>query len=195
MSKEREAHYERTTRETKIKVNINLDGTGVSQIGTGIGFLDHMLTSLSTHSMIDIKINANGDLQHHISEDIAISLGRAILQALKETPEITRFSSTTIPMDCSLASCALDIGGRPYSVIDLRLEAPSVEGMQSENLTHFFESLATELGANIHITVQYGKNDHHKAEAAFKALAICLRQAVKLDPRRVGVPSSKGEPR
>ena len=150
MSKEREAHYERTTRETKIKVNINLDGTGVSQIGTGIGFLDHMLTSLSTHSMIDIKINANGDLQHHISEDIAISLGRAILQALKETPEITRFSSTTIPMDCSLASCALDIGGRPYPVIDLRLEAPSVEGMQSENLTHFFESLATELGANIH---------------------------------------------
>ncbi|MBD3205639.1 imidazoleglycerol-phosphate dehydratase HisB [Candidatus Bathyarchaeota archaeon] len=191
----RESQYERTTRETKIKVNVNLDGTGVSQIDAGSGFLDHMLTSLSTHSLIDIQLKAEGDLQHHIIEDVAISLGRVLLEALKETPEIIRFSSATVPMDCSLASCAVDLGGRPYHIIDLRLEAPSVEGTPSEDLTHFFESLATELRANIHLEVKYGKNDHHKAEAAFKALAICLRNAIKIDPNRVGVPSSKGEPR
>jgi imidazoleglycerol-phosphate dehydratase len=143
--------------------------------------------------MIDITLDAKGDLQHHLVEDVAICFGTAIRRALKEQPEITRFGSTSVPMDCSLASCALDLGGRSYHVIDLKIEHPETEGMSSENLTHFFESLATELRANIHIKVHYGKNDHHKTEAAFKSLAICLRQALSLDPKRVGVPSSKGD--
>jgi len=193
MNKPREAQYQRTTRETNIKANVNLDGTGVSQINSDVAFLNHMLTSLSTHSMIDLTLDAKGDLQHHIIEDIAICLGTAIRQALREQPEITRFGSASVPMDCSLATCALDLGNRPYHFIDLKIEHPEIEGTSSENLTHFFESLATELRANIHIKVQYGKNDHHKAEAAFKALALCLRQALSLDPKRVGAPSSKGE--
>jgi imidazoleglycerol-phosphate dehydratase len=142
--------------------------------------------------MIDLQVNAEGDLQHHIIEDIAICLGNAIRQALKETPEIIRFGHAIVPMDCSLAKCAIDLGNRPYSVIELKIQSPAVEGMASEDLVHFFESFAMELRANLHIQVLYGKNDHHKAEAAFKALALSLRQAVEIDPRRRGVPSSKG---
>lgn len=188
----RTAEYTRKTRETEITAKINLDGAGTAEIGTGIKFLDHMLTSLATHSLIDININATGDLRHHIAEDTALVLGEALYQALRQDKRITRFADASVPMDESLASCSLDLGGRPYSVIDLGLVNPMTEDMANEDITHFMESLAISLKANIHITVKYGTNDHHKAEAAFKALARCLREATSIDPRRNETPSSKG---
>jgi imidazoleglycerol-phosphate dehydratase len=187
----RTSSVERTTRETSVSVSVNLDGSGAAEIEIPVMFLSHMLTSLSTHSMIDIWLKATGDLKHHIMEDAALCLGRAIRDALGGPP-LTRFGYATVPMDCSLASCALDLGGRPYHVVNLGLSGPTLEDAAAEDLTHFFESLATSLNANIHVKVHYGSNDHHRAEAAFKALALGLRQAVSADPRRRGVPSSKG---
>ena len=188
----RTAEYTRQTRETEITAKVNLDGTGTAEINTGIKFLDHMLTSLATHSLIDININATGDLRHHIAEDTALVLGKALYQALQQDKRITRFAESSVPMDESLASCSLDLGGRPYSVIDLGLVNPMTEDMTNEDITHFMESLATSLHANIHIKTKHGTNDHHKAEAAFKALARCLREATSIDPRRTEAPSSKG---
>jgi len=188
----RTAEYTRKTRETDITAKVNLDGTGIAEIDTGIKFLDHMLTSLATHSLIDIEIKAKGDLRHHISEDTALVLGEALYQALKLDKRITRFADATVPMDESLAACSIDLGGRPYSVIDLGLVNPMTEDIANEDLTHFMESLATSLRTNIHIQTKYGDNDHHKAEAAFKALARCFRQATGIDPRRTETPSSKG---
>jgi len=188
----RTASVERTTRETSVTVTINLDGSGAAEVETPIGFLSHMLTSLSTHSMIDIRLKAAGDLKHHVMEDTALCLGRAIREALGEGEPITRFGYATVPMDCSLASCAVDLGGRPYHVVNLGLSGPTLEDVAAEDLTHFLETLATSLHANIHVNVHCGSNDHHRAEAAFKALALSLRQAAAPDPRRRGVPSSKG---
>ena len=188
----RTAEYTRKTRETEITSKVNLDGTGTAEIDTGIKFLDHMLTSLATHSLIDINIKATGDLRHHIAEDTALVLGEALIQALRQDKCITRFADASVPMDESLASCSLDLGGRPYSVIDLGLVNPMTEDMANEDIIHFMETLATSLKANIHIATMYGTNDHHKAEAAFKALARCLRQATSIDPRRTEAPSSKG---
>jgi len=188
----RTASVERITSETSISVAVDLDGSGAAEIELPMGFLSHMLTSLSTHSMIDIRLRAMGDLKHHVTEDAALCLGRAIREALGEGEPVNRFGYATVPMDCSLASCAVDLGGRPYHVVSLGLRGPTVEDVAAEDLTHFLESLATSLHANIHVEVQYGRNDHHRAEAAFKALALSLRQAVARDPRRRGVPSSKG---
>ncbi len=188
----RVAEISRKTRETQITAKVNLDGIGVSDISTGIKFLDHMLTSLATHSLIDIELKAEGDLRHHITEDTAIVLGEAILEALKQDNRITRFADASVPMDESLANCSIDLGGRPYSVIDLGLVNPMTEDMANEDLTHFMETLATSLRCNIHLRVVYGCNDHHKAEAVFKALARCLRTATAIDSRRIGSPSSKG---
>jgi len=136
----RTASVERTTRETSITVTVNLDGSGAAEVETPIGFLSHMLTSLSTHSMIDISLNATGDLKHHIAEDAALCLGRAIREALGEGKPVKRFGYATVPMDCSLASCALDLGGRPYHVVSLGLRGPMVEDLAAEDLTHFLES-------------------------------------------------------
>lgn len=188
----RTADYTRKTRETDITARVNLDGSGKVDINTSIGFLDHMLTSLATHSLIDIELKAVGDLRHHIAEDVALVLGEALRQALQQDQRITRFADATVPMDESLASCSLDLGGRPYSVVDLGLVNPMTEDMANEDIVHFMESLATSLRANIHIRVEYGENDHHKAEAAFKALARCSRVATSIDPRRTEAPSSKG---
>ena len=188
----RTAEYTRKTRETDITAQVNLDGTGKADISTSIKFLDHMLTSLATHSLIDIELKATGDLRHHIAEDTALVLGEALRQAIQQDLRITRFADASVPMDESLAKCSLDLGGRPYSVVDLDLVNPMTEDMANEDITHFMESLVTSLRANIHIQVQYGSNDHHKAEAAFKALARCLRAATAIDPRRTEAPSSKG---
>ncbi|MHA2394725.1 MAG: imidazoleglycerol-phosphate dehydratase HisB [Promethearchaeota archaeon] len=188
----RKGQYTRKTRETEITARINLDGTGKSEVDTGIKFLDHMLTSLATHSFIDIELKATGDLRHHIAEDIALVLGEALQTALKVDKRITRFADSTIPMDESLAICSIDLGGRPYPVIDLGLINPMTEDMKNEDISHFMETLAISLHANIHLSVRYGSNDHHKAEAAFKALAWCLREATAIDPRRTNSPSSKG---
>jgi imidazoleglycerol-phosphate dehydratase len=151
-----------------------------------------MLTSLATHSLIDITASVKGDLVHHSVEDLAIGLGEALNKALGTREGITRFGNAAAPMDCSLAFAAVDLVKRPYFKIDLKLRGKKVENMPTEDIVHFFESFATSLGSNVHVFVEYGSNDHHKAEAAIKALALSLRQAVALDPRRKGVPSSKG---
>lgn len=182
----------RKTRETDIYVRLNLDGSGTAEVKTGTDFLDHMLESLATHSLIDITARITGDLKHHIVEDLAICLGEALLKALGSLGGITRFGHAIVPMDCSLAIAAIDLAKRPYVKIDLKLRGKKIEDMPCENLYHFLETLATSMRANVHIWIQYGSNDHHKAEAAFKALAIALKKAVALDPRRSGIPSSKG---
>jgi len=182
----------RKTNETEIEVKVNLDGSGVAQVKTGIEFLDHMLTSLATHSLIDMKIHAKGDLTHHIVEDVAICLGEAISKALGSLTGITRFGFAIVPMDCSLAIAAVDLAKRPYAVADLKLRGKKVEEMPCENILHFIETFAMALKANVHVNIQYGSNDHHKVEASFKALALALKQSVSIDPRRTGIPSSKG---
>jgi imidazoleglycerol-phosphate dehydratase len=182
----------RKTRETEVNVKVNLDGEGLADANTGVSFLDHMITSLATHSMIDITATVKGDLKHHAVEDLAIGLGEALNKALGSREGITRFGSAAAPMDCSLAFAAVDLVKRPYFKIDLKLRGKKVEDMPTEDINHFFETLATSLCANVHVFVQYGSNDHHKAEAAVKALALSLRQAMAVDPRRKGVPSSKG---
>ena len=184
--------YMRETRETTVSVEANLDGTGEWAVQTPFPFFNHMLGILSTHSLIDLKVEAQGDLAHHIIEDTAIGVGTSLRKALGEKEGIVRFGFALVPMDCSLASCALDLGGRPYSVVNLDVEGSIVEATAAEDLTHFLESMATSLEANLHLKVEYGRNDHHKVEAAFKALALCLRQAVSRDLQRKGVPSSKG---
>lgn len=188
----RKDEVHRKTRETEVKVKVNLDGEGLADANTGVSFLDHMITSLATHSMIDITAMVKGDLRHHAVEDLAIGLGEALNKALGSREGITRFGSAAAPMDCSLAFAAVDLVKRPYFKIDLKLRGKKVEDMPTEDINHFFETLATSLCANVHVFVQYGSNDHHKAEAAIKALALSLRQAIAVDPRRKGVPSSKG---
>jgi imidazoleglycerol-phosphate dehydratase len=182
----------RKTKETEVKVKVNLDGEGKAVIQTPVPFFSHMLTSLATHSMIDIEASVTGDLVHHMVEDLALSLGEALNKALGTREGITRFGNATVPMDCSLAIAAVDLVKRPYFVVDLKFKGRKIEEMQTEDINHFYESLTQTLQANIHLYVLYGSNDHHKAEAATKALALSLRQAVTNDPRRKGVPSSKG---
>ncbi|MCW4023727.1 MAG: imidazoleglycerol-phosphate dehydratase HisB [Candidatus Bathyarchaeota archaeon] len=188
----RTAQISRKTKETDVQVSVNLDGEGKAQISTNIPFLDHMLTSLATHSLIDMTASVKGDLVHHMVEDIAIGLGEALNKALGTREGIVRFGNAAAPMDCSLAFAAVDLVKRPYFKIDLKLRGRKVEEMPTEDIVHFFESLSTSLQSNVHVYIEYGSNDHHKAEAAIKALALSLRQAVAIDPRRKGVPSSKG---
>ncbi len=182
----------RKTKETEVKVCVNLDGEGKVVVNTTVPFLDHMLASLATHSLIDITASVKGDLVHHCVEDLAIGLGEALCKALGTREGITRFGNAAAPMDCSLAFAVVDFIKRPYFKIDLKLRGKKVEEMPTEDINHFFESLATALQANVHVFVEYGSNDHHKAEAATKALALSIRQAIAMDPRRKGVPSSKG---
>jgi len=188
----REGQFERKTSETEVKVRVNPDGEGKSSVKTGLKFLDHMIKTLSTHSLIDITITAKGDLKHHLVEDIAIGLGEALKNALGNREGINRFGSSMVPMDCSLAISAIDLVKRPYSVIDLKIEGKIIEDMKAEDIYHFLKSLSSSLEANLHLQVQYGSNDHHKIEAAFKALALSLRHATSIDQRRKGIPSAKG---
>jgi len=182
----------RKTKETEVKVKVNLDGEGKAVVNSGIPFLDHILTSLATHSLIDIEANVKGDLTHHCIEDLAIGLGTAISKALDTRENITRFGSAAVPMDCSIAIAAVDLIKRPYFIINLKFKGRKVEEMQTEDINHFYESLTNSLQANVHLFTVYGSNDHHKAEAATKAFALSLRQAVTFDSRRKGIPSSKG---
>jgi len=189
----RTSKISRKTRETEVFVEINLDSEGNAEIETGVAFLDHMVASLATHSLIDIKVQAKGDLRHHIVEDAAICLGKALRKALGDGKGIHRFGYAIVPMDCSLAFSAIDLAKRPYAKIDLKLKGRTIEDMPCEDIYHFLETLASSLEANIHLWVQYGVNDHHKAEAIFKALALSLKQAVTIESRRrEAVPSSKG---
>jgi imidazoleglycerol-phosphate dehydratase len=191
----RRAVRERATRETRVRVAVDLDGTGTARIATGIGFYDHLLTSLATHSLIDIEIEAAGDLEvdeHHTAEDVALVLGDALAAALGDRAGIGRFGDAAVPMDEALARCALDLSGRPYAVLDLPFRGERIGALPTQMIEHVLESLARTAGMTLHLGA-VGRNDHHLAEAAFKALARSLRAAVAADPRRAAaVPSSKG---
>jgi imidazoleglycerol-phosphate dehydratase len=182
----------RKTKETEVKVKVNLDGEGKAVINSGVPFLDHMLTSFATHSLIDIDASVTGDLVHHCIEDLAIGLGEALNKALGTRENIARFGNAAVPMDCSIAFAAIDLVKRPYFLISLKFKGRKVEEMQTEDINHFYETLTNSLQANVHLFIMYGSNDHHKAEVATKAFALSLRQAVAIDPRRKGIPSSKG---
>jgi len=189
----REYEWTRETKETRIKVRVNLDGTGKAFVDTKIRFLDHMLASLATHSLVDMTVTARGDLQHHVVEDVALALGRAVNSALGDRAGIRRFGYAIIPMDDALAVAAVDLVRRPYAAIDMKLERVMVEDAPREDLEHFLPSLAMALEATVHLKLPDGRNDHHKMEAGVKAFAVALRDAMTPDPRRMGSqPSSKG---
>ena len=191
----RTARIERETSETKLVVEVDLDGTGAGDVATGVGFYDHMLTSLARHSGIDITVRADGDLHidaHHTVEDVAIALGQAFAQALGDKKGITRYGDATIPMDECLVQAAVDLSGRPYLVHE---EPQLVELIGSYDTTltkHVWESFVAAAGIALHVRVLSGRNAHHVVEAQFKALGRALRDAVALDPRETGVPSTKG---
>lgn len=182
----------RKTLETSVKVEVDLDGEGRCEAETGIKYLDHMINTLSKHSLIDMKVKASGDLKHHVVEDTAITLGEALSKALGDRKGVFRFGYATVPMDDASASVSLDLVKRPYSIVSLKMERERVEDMVKEDIQHFLQSLIQSLEATVHIHVDYGEDDHHKVEAAFKALALALRQAVSLDVRRSSPPSAKG---
>jgi imidazoleglycerol-phosphate dehydratase len=184
----------RTTNETEITVTLGLDGSGHSSIATGIGFYDHLLGSLAHHGLFDLAIESDGDLQvdeHHTVEDVALVLGAAFAEALGDRAGIARFGQSSVPMDESLATAVIDVGGRPYAVIDLPFRGERVGGLPLQLVEHAIESFARTSGSTIHLSGT-GRNDHHLAEAAFKALGRALRAACELDPRRDGVASTKG---
>jgi imidazoleglycerol-phosphate dehydratase len=184
----------RQTRETTVSVRLGLDGTGAVDIATGIGFYDHLLGSLAHHGLFDLSIRATGDLQvdeHHTVEDVALVLGSAFAAALGDRAGIARFGESSVPMDESLATAVLDIGGRPYAVIDLPFRGERVGELPLQLVDHALEAFARTAGATLHLRGT-GRNDHHLAEAAFKALGRALRVACALDPRRTGVASTKG---
>ena len=192
----RRAEVSRTTAETDIQVTMVLDGTGRSTIATGIGFLDHMLTALAKHAMLDLTVKAVGDLHidfHHTTEDVGIVLGQALRQALGDKRGIRRYGHAMIPMDEALAEAALDISGRPFLAWSVPIERPKVGEMDTELFEEFFRAFAFNAGLTLHVTLKAGTNAHHIAEACFKALARALRMALELDPRAPdAVPSTKG---
>ena len=189
---ERKATVARRSRETSIKVELNIDGSSQFEIATGIRFFDHMLCQLAQHGIFDLKISATGSDQHHVVEDVAITLGRAFNQALGEKHGIIRMAHAIVPMDDALAMVALDISGRGQSLIEDSIKDSHISEMHSDLIHHFFMSFASEARINIHAQVMRGNNDHHKAEALFKALARALDLATRLDPRISGsVPSTK----
>ncbi len=186
----------RKTNETDISIELNLDGTGQREIDTGIGFIDHMLAHIAVHGLFDLKVKAKGDLHidvHHTVEDVALSLGTAFDQALGDRNGIVRVGSCYVPMDETLAFVAVDLSGRPYSVIEAKWGMAPVGNIPTSLFPHFMESFAVTSRSNLHARVLYGRDDHHKAEALFKALARSLDAATQLDPRRAGnIPSTKG---
>jgi imidazoleglycerol-phosphate dehydratase len=188
----RKFEVNRKTKETDISITIDIDGQGESEIKIPSKFMLHMLTAMNVHSGFNLKLNAAGDLQHHIIEDVALCLGKALRGCFDDISSITRFGNAIIPMDCSLALVAIDISNRPFSVIDLSLNDTRIEDTCVEDIDHFLKSLATSLVASIHVKVLYGENEHHKIEAAFKALGMALRIATR--KRESGAPpaSSKG---
>ncbi|MEZ4867873.1 MAG: imidazoleglycerol-phosphate dehydratase HisB [Caldilineaceae bacterium] len=194
-ARSRRGQIERTTKETAITVALEVDGKGRADVNTGIGFLDHMLTLLAGHGLFDIKAEAKGDLHiddHHTAEDVMICLGKALDQALGDRRGIVRTAHSFVPMDEALALVAIDLGGRPYCVFEADFVTPSVGQLGTDLIFHLFESLAIHARMNLHAKVFYGRNDHHKVEALFKALARALDAATQPDPRRGDVPSTKG---
>lgn len=190
----RVATVERKTKETDIQVSLNLDGAGNAEIETGVGFFDHMLHHVAVHGLFDLRVRAVGDLHidaHHTIEDVAIVLGDALDRALGERKGITRIGHSYVPMDEALARVVIDLSGRGYAVFDGKFDAPMIGTFPTSLVSHFFETLALRGKMNLHAHVLYGRDDHHKAEALFKALGRALQMAVSLDERR-GETSTKG---
>ena len=191
--KARTATVKRESKETSIKLELRVDGTGKAQINTGIKMFDHLLSQLAQHGRFDIKLSATGDDQHHVIEDVAICLGKAFIQALGEKRGIIRMADATVPMDDALAAVAVDISGRGYTVLELPFSDNDMAGFPTDLIRHFLESLAIEARLNLHARVLYGTNDHHKAEALFKALGRALDMATRIDKKLSGeLPSTKG---
>lgn len=191
----RTATIERKTGETQVTLTLNVDGSGRTDINTGIGFLDHMLTLFTSHGLFDLTVSASGDLpvdEHHTAEDVMICLGKALDQALGDRRGLVRTAHSYVPMDEALALVAVDLGGRPYCVFNAEFVTPRVGQLGTDLIFHLFESLAVNGRLNLHAQVLYGRNDHHKIEGLFKALARALDVATQIDPRRKGVPSTKG---
>ncbi len=192
----RRAAVSRLTRETRIDLNLLLDGSGQAEIDTGLGFFDHMLAQIAVHGLFDLHLKAAGDLHvdaHHTVEDVALALGKAFDQALGERLGIVRVGSAYFPLDEALAFAAVDFSGRPYAVIRAEWKTPAIGPIPTSLFDHFFESFAAAARCNLHAQIVYGRDDHHQAEALFKAFARALDAAVQLDPRRAGaIPSSKG---
>ncbi len=188
------ATVERRTGETSVRVVLDLDGKGTAKVATGLGFLDHMLTSLTKHARLDLDLTCEGDLQvddHHTVEDCALTLGQALDAALGDRRGIQRFGHAYAPLDEALARVVIDLSGRPLAEVEMGFRREWVGEVATENLTHFFRSLATTSRMTLHVHLLSGENDHHRAEAAFKALALALRQAVSLDAT-ADMPSTKG---
>jgi imidazoleglycerol-phosphate dehydratase len=191
---DRAATLRRQTRETDVTVALALDGTGIADVETGVGFYDHLLSSLAHHALVDLRIRAAGDLvvdDHHTVEDVALVLGATLSAALGDRAGIRRFGDAAVPMDESLAFAVIDLGGRPYAVIDLPFRAERIGTLSTQLVEHALEAFARTAAATLHVRGT-GRNDHHLAEAAFKALARALRAACEPDPRRIGVASTKG---
>lgn len=192
----REASVERKTKETSIKVTVNLDGTGRYAVSTGIGFLDHMLEQLSRHSLMDLTVEAKGDLHidfHHTTEDVAICIGEAVGKALGERKGIGRYGSALIPMDETLTEVAIDLSNRPYLIWKVNFTKPKLGEMDTELFKEWFQAFAQASGATLHIVNRYGENNHHIVESCYKGLARALRHAIEIDTRKAdAVPSTKG---
>jgi imidazoleglycerol-phosphate dehydratase len=192
----RSASVSRKTKETGIEVSVNLDGSGVYNVATGVGFFDHMLEQLSRHSLIDINVKAEGDLDiddHHTVEDTGIALGQAICKALGDRRGIARYASSDLVMDGTLTSAAVDISGRPFFVWNAAFSAPKIGTFDTELVREFFNALAQHAGVTLHINSRYFDNNHHLAESCFKSVARALRAAIETDPRQQGaIPSTKG---
>jgi imidazoleglycerol-phosphate dehydratase len=192
----RTASIHRQTKETDIQVTLALEGTGQCQVATGLGFLDHMLGHVAVHGLFDLTVRAKGDLHvdaHHTVEDVALALGQAFDRALGDRTGIVRMGTATVPMDEALAMVSVDLSGRPYAVTEMSWSGPTAGGLPLTLIPHVFESFAVAARANVHARVLYGRDDHHKVEALFKALGRALDAATRLDPRRDGVlPSTKG---
>jgi len=192
----RTATIKRKTKETDIEVSVNLDGAGVSNVATGIGFFDHMLDLLARHSRIDLSVKAVGDLHidhHHTTEDVGIALGQAVKQALGDMKGITRYADVHVPMDEALTRVALDISGRPFLVFKVEFIRAKIGEFDTALVQEWFQAFATNSGITLHVETLYGTNDHHISESCFKGLARALRTAVAIDPRAAGeIPSTKG---
>ena len=192
----RNASLSRKTRETDIQVEVTLDGSGTSEISTGVGFFDHMLDQIARHSLIDLKIQAKGDLHidfHHTVEDVGIALGQAIRQALGDMKGITRYADVHLPMDETLTRVAMDISGRAFLVFRTEFHTPKIGEFDTQLVREFFQAFAMNAGLTLHVETLYGVNDHHISESCFKGLARALRIAVSIDERQSGrVPSTKG---
>ncbi|RNJ77124.1 MAG: imidazoleglycerol-phosphate dehydratase [Nitrosopumilus sp. H8] len=191
--KPRKSAIKRVTKETDVSVSVDIDGSGKTTAKTGVRFMDHLIVSFGTHAMLDLKVAAksNDGIEHHLVEDTAIVIGQAIDKALGDRSGIARFSHAAVPMDESLAEASMDLVRRPYHKLGLSVKRGSIEGMSREDLEHFFQSLLQNMCCCVHLDVKYGDNDHHKAEAAIKSLAVALRDAARPDKKR-GIPSTKG---